>query len=85
MGLVLFCCGAVAVAVGTWRGYANARGALEPVVHDGDPTRAAVEAGRPLLERTRVRRAVRSVLAAIAWLSVAMYGLFLVASAETVR
>jgi hypothetical protein len=85
MGLVLFACGAVAVAIGTWRGYLNAREALGPVVHDGDPTRAAVEAARPFLERTRVRRALRSIVVSVVWLTVAMYGLFLLASAETVR
>ncbi len=85
IGTLLLLCGATAAAIGSWRGYANAREALAPIVNEGDPTRAAVEAGRPLLERTRVRRFVRCAATSIVWLVVAMYGLFLVASAEVAR
>jgi hypothetical protein len=46
-------------------------------VRQGDPTRAAIDAARPLPAREGVRRAVRSVVAAVAWLVLALYGLFL--------
>lgn len=77
-GILLFCGGLLAV-VGTWRGYVSARAALGPIAHraDGDPTRAAVEAAQPLVARPRVRAALASVLRAVAWLGLAMYGLFL--------
>ena len=85
MALVLVLTGLVAAVVGTWRGYANAREVLAPVMHPGEPTRTAVEATQPFHERARIRRAVRSLVAAIAWLGIAMYGLFLVAAAELAR
>ena len=40
------------------------------------------QATTPDAERARVRQAARSLVAAIAWLVIALYGLFLVASAE---
>ena len=43
MGSVLLVSGLVATVVGTWRGYVNARDALGPVVHGGEPTRTALE------------------------------------------
>jgi hypothetical protein len=76
MPLVLVACGLVLAGAGTWFGYRNARDALVPA-RDGDPTRAALEATRPLHARAGVRRAVRSVVAAVAWLVLALYGLFL--------
>jgi hypothetical protein len=82
-GLVLLC-GLTALVVGTWRGYLNAREALAPIAHDGDPTRATIEAARPLLARSRVRRFMRGLATSLVWLTVAMYGLFLVSAAETV-
>jgi hypothetical protein len=85
MGPVLLLCGLAAVTIGTWRGYVNAREVLAPLVHAGEPTRTAVEATRPVLERTRVRRAARSLAASVGWLAVAMYGLFLVSAAELAR
>lgn len=85
MGPVLVLTGLVAAAIGSWRGYVNARAALAPVVHGGEPTRTALEATQPIVERARVRRVVRNVAASVGWLGVAMYGLFLVASAEAVR
>jgi hypothetical protein len=72
----------VAAAIGTWRGYANARAVVAPLVHPGDATRTAIESTQPLAERARVRRMARNLAAAVAWLVLAMYGLFLVASAE---
>jgi hypothetical protein len=85
MGLVLLLCGLSATAIGTWRGYANARAVMAPLVHPGDPTRTAIEATQPLVERSRVRRLARNLAGAVAWLVVAMYGLFLIASAEAAR
>ena len=79
---VLLACGLAATAIGTWRGYANARAVVAPLVHPGDATRTAVEATTPVVERARVRRAARNLVAAIAWLVIALYGLFLVATAE---
>jgi fatty acid desaturase len=85
MEAVLLISGLAAVAIGTWRGYANARAVLAPLVHPGEPTRTAVEATQPLTERARVRRAARNVAAAVAWLALAMYGLFLISSFEAAR
>jgi protein-L-isoaspartate O-methyltransferase len=85
MELVLLACGLSATAIGTWRGYANARAVMAPLAHPGDATRTAIEATQPLAERARVRRMARNLAAAIAWLVLAMYGLFLIASAEAAR
>jgi hypothetical protein len=85
MGLVLIACGLVVVAIASWRGYANARAVVAPLVHPGDSTRTAIEATQPLAERARVRRMARNLAAAVAWLLFAMYGLFLIASAEAAR
>ena len=79
---VLLLSGVLIAAFGTWRGYANARLVVAPMVHPGEPTRTAVEATQPLAERARVRRAARNLLVAVGWLVIAMYGLVLVASAE---
>jgi hypothetical protein len=76
--LVLTASGLALVGIGTWRGYALARRALEPFAHDGDPTRTAIEALRPLPFRPRVRTFAQRVILAIGWLLVALYGLFLV-------
>ena len=80
---VLFASGLIAAMVGTWRGWVVAREALRPLVHEGDPTRSLIDAGRPIHARMRVRRFARSVVIAVAWLAVAMYGLFLVAMASS--
>ena len=82
---VLLLSGVLVAAIGTWRGYANARLVVAPLVHPGEPTRTAVEATQPLVERARTRRAARNLVAAIGWLVLAMYGLFLIASAEAAR
>lgn len=82
MGAVLVLTGLVAAAIGTWRGYANARLVLAPIVHDGEPTRTALEATQPILARARVRRAARHLVTSLGWLALAMYGLFLVATGE---
>jgi hypothetical protein len=78
MGLLLVGCGLTALVIGGWRGYALAREALAPLVHDGEPTRTAIEAARPVHARFRVRLFARRVVVAVAWLVVALYGLFLV-------
>ena len=83
MGLLLVACGLVLAVVGTWSGYRNARAALVPFLGRadpagrGDPTRASIDAARPVHARAGVRRAVRSTAAAVAWLVVALYGLYL--------
>jgi hypothetical protein len=74
---VLVVCGLIAVAIGSWRGYVAARSALLPLAREGDPTRTLVEASQPLHARARVRLAARHIVAALAWLCVAMYGLYL--------
>ena len=78
MGYLLVGCGLTALAIGGWRGYALARGALAPLVHPGDATRSAIEAARPVHTRFRVRLFVRRVAAATGWLVVALYGLYLI-------
>ena len=85
MELVLLLSGLFVAALGTWRGYANARLVVAPLARPGEPTRIAVEATQRLEERARVRRAARNLVVAVGWLVLAMYGLFLVASAEAAR
>src|SRR5262245_8084558 len=76
MEVLLLGSGLAAIAIGTWRGYANARLVVAPLVHPGETTRSAVEATQPVVERARVRRAARNLFAAVAWLLLAMYGLY---------
>jgi len=78
LSAVLIATGLFATAWGSWRGYAAARAALVPLLRAGEPTRVLVDASRPVHARTRVRVVARNVLLAVAWLSVAMYGLYLV-------
>lgn len=77
LSAVLIATGLIATAWGCWRGYAAARAAMVPLLREGEPTRALVDASRPVHARTRVRVAARNVLVAVLWLAVAMYGLFL--------
>ncbi len=84
MGAVLMTCGLVLTGVGTWSGYSNARDALSSAPNEGDPTRSAIEAARPPYARAAVRRFARSVLLAIGWLVLALYGLFLVSAGSAV-
>ena len=78
MGPLLIACGVTAILVGMWRGYVVAREALGPMIHDdGDPTRRAIDATRPILARMRVRTFARRTTVAICWLVVASYGLAL--------
>jgi hypothetical protein len=85
LGAVLVLSGLVALVYGTWRGYAEARSALVPLVRDGDPTRSLIEASRPLHARVRIRLAVRHALLSVAWLGIAMYGMYLATVGLTVR
>jgi hypothetical protein len=80
---VLVASGVVATVLGTWRGYVVAREALGPLVHEGDATRTLIDAGRPVHARMRVRLFARRVVSAMAWLALAMYGLFLVSVATS--
>ena len=77
MSLLLTACGIVAAVIGSWRSYAVVRSALGPIVHEGEPTRTAVETAWPVQRRPRVRLFVRRVVTSIAWLAIAMYGLYL--------
>ena len=86
MGPVLIACGVFAIVVGTWRGYVVAREALGPMIHDdGDPTRRAIDATRPVLARMRVRTFARRTAVAVCWLVVASYGLALVVEGLALR
>jgi hypothetical protein len=76
-GVVLVWAGVFLAFWGAWRGYGAARAALVPLVRDGDPTRSLVEATRPVHARVRVRLAARNGVIAVAWLCIAMYGLYL--------
>jgi hypothetical protein len=74
---VLVLSGLFATVYGTWRGYVAARDALVPLLREGEPTRTLIEASRPLHARSRVRIVARRVVIAVAWLSIALYGLYL--------
>jgi hypothetical protein len=74
---VLVASGSFLLGYGCLRGYGAARAALQPLVHEGDATRSLVDSTRPLHARTRVRGALRNVVAAIAWLAISMYGMYL--------
>ena len=78
-------CGLLAAGIGLWRGYANARLAVAPLVHEGEPTRTAVDVGRPVLARSRVRLFARRVGASVRWLGIAFFGLFLVSAGSVAR
>jgi len=84
MGVVLMACGLALAAIGTWSGYRNAREAMLPLVREGDPTRVAIDASRPIHERAGLRQTVRSVVAAVAWLVLALYGLVLASTGSVV-
>jgi len=86
VGAILLLSGVVAASYGSWRGYAAARSALVPLFRDGDETRSRIESSRPVHDRPRVRLAARHVVFALAWIVVAMYGVFLLtAGAEVLR
>ena len=75
-------CGVIAVVIAGSRSYVATREAVGPLVHDGDPTRTAIESTRRLTDRPRVRLFARRLVLAIGWLAVAMYGLFLIAESQ---
>ncbi len=75
-------CGLIAVVIAVSRSYAVTREAVGPFVHDGDPTRSAIEATRRIIDRPRVRLLARRVAVALGWLAVAMYGLFLIVEGQ---
>jgi hypothetical protein len=85
MPVLVTMCGLVALVLGAWRSYAVAREALAPLIHDGDPTRTAVDATRPLVARYRVRLFARRVGVSIGWLIVSFYGLYLAAAGSAAR
>ena len=79
---VLQLCGVIAVVIALWRSYVATREAVGPLIHDGDPTRTAIEATRRVTDRPRVRLFARRLGVAIGWLGVAMYGLFLIVESQ---
>ena len=79
---ILEICGVTATLIGSWRSYAVARQALAPLIHEGDPTRTAIEAGRPLPLRPRVQLFARRLAVSLGWLAIAFYGLFLFVRAQ---
>ena len=85
LGAVLVVSGLFATVYGTWRGYAAARAALMPLMREGEPTRTLIEAGRPLHARSRVRLAARQVVFAVAWLTIALYGMYLATAGLAAR
>ena len=82
MAFILILCGTTAAMIGGYRSFMLAREALGPIVHEGEPTRSAIERARPIHERPRVRRVIGSVAGSMGWLVVAMYGLYLVVRAS---
>jgi len=85
MAWLLFGSGAVLPVVGFARGYAAARRAMTPFVHEGEPTRTAIESLRPLPMRPRFRTFASRVALSVGWLVLAFYGLFLIAAAQGPR
>jgi hypothetical protein len=81
MAFVLILCGSTALTIGVYRSVILARQALGPIVHEGDPTRTAIDDTRPIHERQRVRLFAARVAGSLGWLAVAMYGFYLVARA----
>lgn len=79
---VLQLCGVIAVVIALSRSYVVTREAVGPLIHDGDPTRTAIEATRRVTDRPRVRLFARRLGVAIGWLAVAMYGLFLIVESQ---
>jgi len=78
--IVAVLCGVVAAVGATAASYDHARRAIRPLLQEGEPTRAAIEAARPFATRTRVRLFARHAALAVAWLVVALYGLWLAAA-----
>jgi hypothetical protein len=85
MGSLIVVCGLIVLAVAAWRGYTLAREALGPVIREGEPTRSAIESARPVHARYRVRLFLRRVIAAVGWIVVALYGLFLAQAGAMTR
>jgi len=84
VAFILGLCGVVLTAAGLLRSYAVARQAIAPLLHQGDPTRAAIEALRPLPFRPRVRTVASRAMLSMGWLFVSLYGLYLVVRATAV-
>jgi hypothetical protein len=81
MAFILILCGSTALTIGVYRSFVLARQALGPIIHEGDPTRTAIDAARPVHERERVRLVAARIAGSLGWLAVAMYGLYLVVRA----
>lgn len=83
VALVLGACGLVLTLIGLVRSYAVARQAIAPLIHQGDPTRAAIEAMRPLPLRPKFRTALVRAVTSMGWLALSLYGLYFVVRAAT--
>ncbi len=83
LALVAIVCGAVGALGATFVAYEHARRAIGPFLQEGEPTRTAIEAARPLASRTRVRLFARHAALAVAWLVIALYGLWLAAAGSS--
>ena len=81
LAFILATCGFVLTAIGAWRAYTSARRAIAPLAHQGDPTRAALDAMRPLPFRPKVRTAASRALTSMGWLAISLYGLYFVVRA----
>lgn len=84
VALILALSGLVLTVVGLLRSYAVARQAIAPLIHQGDPTRAAIEALRPLPFRPKVRTVASRAVVSMGWLALSLYGLYLVVRATSV-
>lgn len=71
-------CGVILVTIGGWRSYAMVLEAMQPIADDGDPTRIALEASRPVPFRPRVRTLARRIAVSIGWLVLAFFGAYLI-------
>ena len=85
LAIVAVLCGVVAAVGATAASFGHARGAIRPLLEDGEPTRAAIDATRPFAARTRVRLFARHAALAVGWLVVALYGLGLAVAGSVAR
>jgi hypothetical protein len=85
LAVVAIVSGVAAAAVAVAASYGHLRGAVRPLLEDGEPTRAAIEATRPFVARPRIRLVARHAIMALGWLMVALYGLGLAAAGTVAR
>ena len=85
LAVVAVLCGVIVAVGATAASYDHVRSAVRPLLEDGEPTRAAIDATRPFAARTRVRLFARHAGRAVAWLVVVLYGLGLAAAGSVAR